>query len=290
MGLINTKHFFVLCAAVFISCGQSFAGDSVSEWAAVSRPTKNLAGQSIGAYSAGCIGGAVALPLSGAGYQVMRVLRKRYYGHATLIAFIQHLGKAAADQKLGSLLIGDLGQARGGPTPSGHRSHQTGLDVDIWFLLLDQSDKRLLTEAERESWGAPSMLDAGSGRVDYRQWTDAHEKILRIAALQPEVDRIFVNPSIKRELCEHKSDTSSIWLRKIRPWWKHDDHFHVRLKCPDGNIYCKGQDSPPEGDGCGADLLWWFSKEARSGTKKPYSPPKLPALCQQIINGEASEF
>ncbi|MDD2761086.1 MAG: penicillin-insensitive murein endopeptidase [Methylomonas sp.] len=276
------------CVAAFLFAGRGFAGDSAAEWAAVVTPTKTLAGQSIGGYAAGCIGGAVALPLSGIGYQVMRVSRHRYYGHADLIRFVRHMGEFVADEGLGSLLVGDLGQPRGGPTPSGHRSHQTGLDVDIWFLTLSQSNNRLLTEHEREVWRAPSMIKADSGKIDHEQWTDADAKILQMAASQPEVDRVFVNPGIKRELCERNADLSAAWLRKIRPWWKHDDHFHVRLKCPDGNSHCNNQEPLPEGLGCGASLAWWFSKEAQLPGRKTQSPqPALPALCEQIINGEA---
>lgn len=272
---------------------QVHAWQRASDWAAVTAPTKNFTGQSIGSYSSGCVAGAVALPVSGPGYQVMRLSRNRYYGHASLVQFIQNLGQAVADEKMGSLLVGDLGQPRGGPTPSGHRSHQTGLDVDIWFLLGRRPEGRLLTVAEREALGAPSMLDAGSDGVDYHRWTHAHEKILRTAALQPEVDRIFVNPAIKQELCKHKSDASdSAWLRKIRPWWKHDDHFHVRLKCPDTSPYCEKQLPVSQGDGCDASLAWWFSKEAKSPskTKKPAAPPrKLPALCRQVINDASDQ-
>jgi penicillin-insensitive murein endopeptidase len=178
-----------------------------------------------------------------------------------------------------------LGQPRGGPTVSGHRSHQTGLDVDIWFLLSTKLNGRMLTATERETWSAPSVVDIQSDVVDYRQWTQAHEKVLEAAARQPEVDRIFVNPSIKQALCEHKSEASAAWLRKIRPWWKHDDHFHVRLKCPENNTHCQSQESLPAGDGCDASLAWWFSTEAKTPTQKtkPVPPPPLPALCEQIL-------
>ena len=167
-------RLLAFCIAGVIG-SQAHAWQTASDWAAVTTPTKNLIGQSIGSYSSGCVDGAVALPLSGAGYQVMRVSRNRYYGHATLIQFVQKLGRAVEDEKLGSLLVGDLGQPRGGPTPSGHRSHQTGLDVDIWFLLVNQIGGGLLTAVERETWEAPSMLDAGADSVDFHQWTDAPE-------------------------------------------------------------------------------------------------------------------
>ncbi len=40
--------------------------------------------------------------------------------------------------------------------------------------------------------------------------------------------------------------------------WGHDYHFHVRIKCPEGEADCKPQDPVPEGDGCGHELDWWF--------------------------------
>ena len=111
----------------------------------------------------------------------------------------------------------------------------------------------------------------------------ANVKVLEIAAQLPEVDRIFVNPSIKRELC--LSHAGHDWLRKIRPWWKHDDHFHVRLKCPKNNHYCQGQEPLPRGAGCDAELAWWFTEEAKhpETSKTPPKPLVLPLLCDSVL-------
>ncbi len=274
-----------LAAACLISAS-SFADSSARAWASLSKPTLSPVAQSIGTYTSGCLGGALALPTSGEGYQVMRLSRNRIYGHSALIQFIQQLARNVANERLGTLLIGDLGQPRGGPTLSGHRSHQTGLDVDIWFLLSKQLEHRLLTANERETWNAPSVVDMRADTVDYQQWSVEHERVLEIAARQPEVDRIFVNASIKQALCQNRTQSSIAWLRKIRPWWKHDDHFHVRLKCPDQNPHCQGQPPLPAGDGCDASLAWWFSKEAKLPGKKaePEPPPPLPALCRQVLD------
>jgi len=275
--------FFI---AIYLYSVSSFAGSIAQDWAKRTTPTFNSVSQSIGDYTNGCISGAAKLPSSGNGYQVMRLSRSRFYGHTALIDYIQKLGQFAVTEKLGTILVGDLGQARGGPTISGHRSHQSGLDVDIWFLLPQQLDNRLLTANERETWSATSVVNMKKDTVDYHQWTHAHEKMLQIAASQPEVARIFVNPSIKRELCDHKTTASNAWLRKIRPWWKHDDHFHVRLKCPDNNPNCQGQAPVPAGDGCDASLAWWFSREAKTPAKpaRPAPPkPPLPALCEKVL-------
>jgi len=271
----------ILVSGLFFEC---LAGSVAQKWSMVTQPTITSGNaQSVGTYNAGCISGAVSVPANGTGYQMMRLSRKRSYGHPDLKQFIEKLGQTSASQHLGSLLIGDLGQPRGGPTLSGHRSHQTGLDVDIWFLLSKQAASRTLAFNERETWSAPSVLAAHSDAIDYTQWSQANEKILEAAARMPEVDRIFVNPSVKRELCAHSATHD--WLRKIRPWWKHDDHFHVRLKCPKNNKYCQGQDPLPPGDGCDAGLDWWFTEEAKHPAP-PKTPPKplvLPVLCDSVL-------
>jgi penicillin-insensitive murein endopeptidase len=272
---------FILLLGVFSECSSSSVADN---WATIKLAAQiGDSAQSIGSYTAGCLSGAVPLPSDGAGYQVMRPTRGRSYGHPDLIRFIENLAQTIYLQHWGVLLIGDLGQPRGGPTPSGHRSHQTGLDVDIWYLLSQQAATRSLEFNERETWSAPSVLAAESDAIDDSQWSSAHEKILEAAAQRPEVDRIFVNPSVKRLLCNRKSGHD--WLRKIRPWWGHDDHFHVRLKCPLNNKNCTGQEPLPIGDGCDASLAWWFSEEAKKpfpATKKQ-ELPVLPALCDIVL-------
>jgi len=285
MYLIFLNIVFLLLPAYVALTSPAFANNAV-DWAKVARPDQTGAtSQSIGNYNSGCISGAVALAQEGPGYQLMRLSRNRAYGHPELKQFIEKLGQIVAHQHESVLLVGDLSQPRGGPTLSGHRSHQTGLDVDIWFLLSKQAASRSLTRAERENWSAPSVLLGNSDNINPKEWSAAHEKILQSAAQLPEVDRIFVNPSIKRELCS-KRDGDSAWLRKIRPWWKHDDHFHVRLKCPANNRHCQNQEPLPLGEGCDASLAWWFSAEAKSPLgKKPetYKPPVLPDLCTTVL-------
>jgi penicillin-insensitive murein DD-endopeptidase len=270
---------FLMLTCVFST---SQAQSDAHAWSRVGKPTNNRAAHSIGKVTSGCIRGAAALPFNGEGYQVMRLSRKRYYGHPDLVQFIENLGQTAKNQHLGTILVGDLGMARGGPTLSGHRSHQSGLDVDIWYLLSHEADKRELNPSERESWGAPSVLNASANGVNTSQWSLANAQVLEAAARKPEVDRIFVNAHIKQELCERK--TSRDWLQKIRPWFAHADHFHVRLKCPAGNFHCEKQEPIPAGDGCGADLAWWFSDEAKKPSKKP--PAKkipLPKECDAVL-------
>jgi penicillin-insensitive murein endopeptidase len=248
-------------------------------WSDVLQPVPG-APRAIGSYTAGCVQGAASLPPEGHGFQTMRRYRRRYFGHPQLVRYLQELGAAAVRQRLGVLSIGDLGQPRGGPTPTGHRSHQNGLDVDIWFWLPPAGG--VLPLAERETIEAPSMLTTDGRALDGRQWSQRQADMLRLAADFGAVARIFVNPVIKKALCEQFPQ--AYWLQKLRPWWGHDDHFHVRLHCPSGETTCQDQDPLPAGDGCGADLAWWFSEEARQ-PPPPIDKPKvpLPAACEAIL-------
>lgn len=275
------KILLVIVASFSLS---AITSADLHKWSKAVEPAAADVAQSIGDYTAGCIRGAVALPFRGEGYQVMRLSRKRYYGHPDLIRFIENMGREAMAQGWGTLLVGDLGQPRGGPTLTGHRSHQTGLDVDIWYLLSQKATLRSLTTQEREKWSAPSVVRLRIDRIDDTQWTPRHEHMLETAARMPKVERIFVNAAIKRHLCEQADKRD--WLGKIRPWWGHHDHFHVRLKCPENNPHCRSQESVPEGDGCDASLDWWFTAEAKTPAAPAVPPkaPELPALCETVFN------
>src|SRR5262249_17520544 len=156
--------------------------------------------RAVGTYTAGCVQGAVALPPEGPGFQTMRRYRRRFFCHPTLIRYLQDLAEPVVSQRLGLLSIGALAQARGGPSPSGHASHQTGLDVDIRFSLLPNGHP--LPAAERETISAVSMVVATGRTLDTAQWSPQYAQLLRLAAGFEAVERIFVNPVIKRALCQ----------------------------------------------------------------------------------------
>ena len=126
--------------------------------------------------------------------------------------------------------------------------------------------------------------------VDPNVWTPAHTGLIKAAAQEPEVDRIFVNAAIKKALCREAGNDHA-WLSKVRPYWQHDYHFHVRIKCPSDSPECKGQPPVPAGDGCGKDLDWWFTdavlhpKPAPTPTPRPrpIAMKDLPPACRQVL-------
>jgi penicillin-insensitive murein endopeptidase len=244
-----------------------------------------LQARAIGSYARGCLAGAKALPVDGPTWQAMRLSRNRNWGHPELITLIENLAKEASEKDdWPGLLVGDLAQPRGGPMLTGHASHQIGLDADIW--LTPMPDKRLSSQ-EREEMSAQSVLKEGTRTIDETIWTKAHARVIRRAALQENVARIFVHPAIKQKLCEWEKGDQT-WLRVVRPWYGHHYHFHIRMACPEGSAGCKDQDPPPPGPGCGKALSWWLSDEPwkpKPGPKvtpKPMTMAALPQACQQI--------
>lgn len=259
-------------AAAALAAAGAVLGPAV--WSHVAGPTHGPP-RAIGGYSAGCIEGAVALPLSGPGFRVARPERHRVFGHPLLIALVRELGRRMQALHLLPVDVGDLGQARGGPAPSGHASHQTGLDVDVWF-------------SPPVHGRALSMVDAAHQRPA-KAFGARMVALLEAAAADPHVERIFVNPILKRALCERPGDHG--WLRKLRPWWGHDDHFHVRLACPPDSPECVAQAPLPSGDGCSA-LKWWFDAKAQAERHKEHASysakvgaaPALPEHCRAVVD------
>lgn len=253
------------------------------------RKVTPLAGpaRSIGTYNNGCLAGAVELPTTGPGWQVMRVSRNRYWGNPSLVAFIERLADSAKKIGWNGILIGDMSQPRGGPMFTGHTSHQIGLDVDIWFTPAPDHE---LTQEEREFNLARSMVAEDRRDTDPKVWTHAHTEVLRAAAEDSVVSRIFVNPAIKKSLCR-EAGADRGWLAKVRPWWYHEDHFHVRLACPAESAECKEQPLPAADEGCGQELASWI-KKAQLVPKQPPAaqPPKhaitlagMPPACRQVV-------
>jgi len=200
----------------------------------------------IGGQAAGCIAGAVRLPDAGTGFQTIHLSHSSFWGAPSTIARLETLGERVHAAGLGDLYVEDISRPRGGPMPGGHLSHQLGLDADVG---LDVTPKRGLAPAERETVELPSMVRPDRRGTAPARWTQDQVTLLRTAAALPEVDRILVNPAIKRQLCEEVRGDRA-WLRLIRPWYGHAAHMHIRFRCPADQRECVQAPPPPAGDGC----------------------------------------
>jgi penicillin-insensitive murein endopeptidase len=253
----------------------------------------------IGSYAKGCAAGLVQLPETGPTWQAMRPSRNRHWGHPEMIAFLEDLSRAATTVGWRGLYIGDISQPRGGPMPSGHSSHQIGLDADIWML----PPRRLnLSRQEREEISSISVRTEDQRAVN-SNWTRAHHELLRLAASDPRVDRIFVAAAVKIEMCRTATRADTPWLQKIRPIYGHDTHFHVRLRCPADSRDCETQtptvaELSKGGNGCDETLTWWVTDylnppRVERDPNAPPPPPQrtvrdytladLPARCRDVL-------
>jgi penicillin-insensitive murein endopeptidase len=247
----------------------------------------------IGYYPRGCLQGGVELPTTGPTWQVMRLSRNRNWGHPDLVKFLERFAPLAA-QATGwkGILIGDMAQPRGGPLPFGHKSHQTGLDVDIWFMPMPD---RVLSKEERENILASNLVAADGKRVNDEFWSPADVAFIRTAAEQPEVERVLTNAAIKKELCRVEGKNDRSWMSKVRPWYGHADHIHVRLKCPADSPDCRAQPAVPGGDGCDKSLDHWFADwilrlkiPEFGGSSRGLKLKDLPPACTAVLNAPAS--
>jgi penicillin-insensitive murein endopeptidase len=248
----------------------------------------------IGFYSAGCLAGGEPLALQAPHWQVMRPSRNRYWGHPELIKFIERLAENVVKHtSWPGILVGDMAQPRGGPLPSGHASHQIGLDVDIW---LHPMPPKPYTRVEADTVPMIGIVGLDNKTLDPKLWQPADAELIKLAAKQPDVERVFVNPAIKKELCRTKTASDEDWMPKVRPWYGHDDHMHVRLKCPADAPSCREQAPIPDGDGCDKSLDHWFSKgnlaiqerlKTQAPAKRHVLMRELPFACTALLHEPA---
>lgn len=226
-----------------------------------------------GGYNNGCIAGAKTLAISGPGYEVLHTSRNRFYGHENLVEMLEQAG-AHFDGK-SPIMYGDLGQPRGGRMPGEHASHQMGLDVDVWLLHVSKWD-----ESYRETLEPVILVNSDGKTLNPNLWRDEYGEWLKWFSQKPEVERIFVNAAIKKHLCiQHKEAN---WLIKLRPWFGHDEHFHVRLRCPADQPKCQPQGAPTAVE-CGEELDSWFKPAPPGPPSKAKPTPPILAECEALF-------
>src|SRR5688572_19578558 len=179
-------------------------------WGTATTPAPGAA-RIFGFYSRGCLVGAHWLALDGPGWRVLRPQRNRFWGHPRLIATVEAIAREVRAETGKAILVADLSQPRGGPA-TGHWTHQIGLDADIRLLLVPDAP---LDPAMREAGEEISMLTADALAIDRSRWGREQVTLVRIAARIPGVERILLNPVIKRELCQSLRGSDRQMLAKV---------------------------------------------------------------------------
>lgn len=273
------------------------AGGFYNPWEEIVRPSTGQQ-QIFGGYNAGCLQGASAPRDTGNGFQYIELSRNKFWGHVSTHRFIERMGTVLRPEGM-SLLVADVSMPRGGPFTWDHASHQVGLDMDIEFLQDPRSLQRDLTIDERERLAKYYLADQEANAVIAKNWSEKYVTMLRTFAEDNDVHVMFVHPSIKKKICENPKNRQS-WLAKVQPWWGHDEHVHVRLKCPADSPNCKAKTDFTE-IGCDTEeFLWWFSEDWRkvyearkkwqrdNPNPEPVPLPFLPTQCQSVLKDAGS--
>jgi len=200
---------------------------------------------SVGYYSQGSIREASALPLQGTGFVKIFANRARYYGSAEITSLIVDSAKELQKRfpSPDRIQIADLSAQKGGFI-GGHVSHQNGLDADIAFIRLNQTEQPPRFDQTKNHGFQEVFVKNGKISENFdalRNW-----ELIRILFESGKVQRIFMDQEIKQSLCRHLKATNQLLhykniVSRIRIESDHTAHMHVRLYCPKGNSECKAQ-------------------------------------------------
>lgn len=235
-----------------IQIGQKLAVPVCKKSARVAKPVRvanrvaavraePIVGQSVGKPWSGRLRQATKLP-KGRGYLIRRPHRS--WGAAHVVAHLRDAIVAVREShpRLHTLAIGDLSAKTGGSITE-HRSHQSGRDVDIGFFY------------KRKPAAYPAeFVKANAGNLDRAATWDLLVAFARTADDADGVQAIFLDYDVQGLLYEWAADRgvdeddldrlfqypdgkhAGTGLVRHEP--HHDDHFHIRFKCPPGDAGC----------------------------------------------------
>jgi penicillin-insensitive murein DD-endopeptidase len=164
----------------------------------------------------------------------------RFYGTWELVQLLERAAWRVWLRAPGARLsVGELSAEAGGPI-AGHRSHQSGRDVDIAFYMLDGQGRPFdpYAFAAFDAQGRGTAPNKGLRFDDARNW----ELVAKLVADgDARVQFIFVHQSIKQRLLREGRSRGAppVVLERaekvmVQPshGHPHRNHFHVRIYCP----------------------------------------------------------
>jgi penicillin-insensitive murein DD-endopeptidase len=167
----------------------------------------------------------------------------RFYGTWELVQLLERAAWRVWLRVPGApLSVGELSAQAGGRI-AGHRSHQSGRDVDIAFYMLDGQGRPFLPYAFAAFDGHGQGMGPNKGLKfdDARNW----ELVAKLVADgDARVQYIFVHHAIKQRLLREgrKRGAPEVVLQRaekvmVQPTHghAHRNHFHVRIYCPPAN-------------------------------------------------------
>ncbi|MBK9261012.1 MAG: penicillin-insensitive murein endopeptidase [Polyangiaceae bacterium] len=163
------------------------------------------------------------------------------YGTPELVQVLKRAAFKVRKKHKGSVLfVGDLSAKRGGPL-FGHNSHQSGRDADVGFYMEHADGKHVNPHRFIPFGGDGRARDGAIVRFDdERNWAFVEALI---TDPKVEVRYVFVSMGLRKRLltyaAQKKKVSKDIYTRAAAALMSpadvdvHDDHFHVRIACPE---------------------------------------------------------
>ena len=195
--------------------------------------------RSVGAPNRGHIENSAPFPL-GEGW-TLRGYRPRSYATrqtvtelATSLAQWRERHPQANPVKLGEF------SRRGGGRVRPHKSHRTGRDVDIGYVMNEPDEgHRFVTVTDTNldaaaTWGLVQWLVAGGAVESIFMAKSVQEQLIPLAAqTMSEAEQRSLFSTLEPDARAKKKTI-------IRAWRGHDDHMHVRFGCTEADLRCSG--------------------------------------------------
>ncbi len=173
------------------------------------------------------------------------------YGTTQMADTILSIGNWAKEFNRQPVWVGDISKKGGGKLAQ-HKTHQRGLDADVAYLVYQhqlsghRSDK--FNDRFTEQFGLKGQL---GNNFDIESNYSLFEKLFH----EPTTFKIFVGCGIYDALEAYDKKKPSSIMKHIFAEKGHEDHFHIRLKCPKEATDCSEQ--------------WWDDPNAKPRKKKP---------------------
>lgn len=164
------------------------------------------------------------------------------YGHPALVLMLQRSAKDIASASPASvMLVGDLSAEHGGRI-AGHRSHQSGRDADVGFYLRDAKGRQVVLDRFVKIDSNGQVIgEKGVYFDDHRNWLlvrswlkDERAGIAHVFVAGHVRNRILAFARASKARARYY-DAAKALLRQPSNSSVHDDHFHVRIRCPKGH-------------------------------------------------------
>lgn len=213
--------------------------------------TPVICSEPVGTNNNGSLINGVPLAEAGEGFIHMYRDTNRFWGTIEMVHMLEQAA-ADVDQKFPGrdrLQIEDIGFEKGGEI-DGHASHENGLDVDLQFYKKDRIEHDPISKNQVY---ADPMVEKGKVISNFdveRNW-----ELMKALHRHGDVQKIFVDNVLKKSLCAQAKKVGELTshqqvLRSLRHEANHQDHLHVRIRCPKTAKKCVNQGEPPKETGC----------------------------------------